>query len=383
MSDNTSVASSGVSLRLAAGSSRRLAKLTSRQAQILRGMVWGRTADEIGEWLHISARTVEIHRSQLMHRLGARNAADATRIALISGFDFRPEPGKGEEGQGSSVDFILSDCLEPGADLGGAPRRGNAHLSSSPRALKQGAVARAIGFSDANYPERIDWLCRWLQVEDEYVYSPWDARMLSQAQSSFDLFVVHGSDARRIANAVRKFRRAYARKIMIAVMDSATPVLRASIYRAGADAVYTLNTDPEEAAAWLGRALSRQAQQDRFIDQNMRMGKAYPSGLVKLIGEEWLTPFECRALSLLEQAKGQTVSYAKLSSARNSGDPNASGKLIHVYFSRLKTKLNGFPRLENVRGQGYRLTEPALVEALDYWRQNGRKRPVVIEVDST
>lgn len=362
-----------------AGPSRRLVKLTSRQAQILRAMVWGRTAEEIGDWLDISSRTVEIHRSQLMHRLGARNAADATRIALTSGFDFRPEPGEVEERGDTPIDFVLFDDDEQDRNL--PADRACEEVGHSPHSRRRVLVdtlVRSIGFSDTVYPERMDWLRGWAQVEGEYIYTPWDARMLSQSESSFDVLVVHGSDARRIGNTLRKFRKVYPRKIMIALVDSATPVMRATVYRAGADAVYSLKSDAEEVAAWLSRALSRQALQDRLLDQKSGSDMALPSELVKLIGEEHLTRFERRALSMLEEAKGRPVSYAKLAAARNNGDPKGAMKSIQVYVSRLNVKLNGFPRLENIRGQGYCLTEAALAEALDYWRQHGSDRPGTI-----
>jgi DNA-binding NarL/FixJ family response regulator len=362
-----------------AGPARRLVKLTSRQAQILRAMVWGRTAEEIGDWLKISSRTVEIHRSQLMHRLGARNAADATRIALTSGFDFRPEPGDIEESIDTPIDFVLFDdedsdrmSLEPAASREG-------YRPSPRRRVLVDARVRTIGFNDPDYPERMEWMRAWAEVEGEYIYTPWDTRMLSQFESSFDVLMVHGSDARRIANTLRKFRKVYPGKIMMALMNGATAVLRAAVYRAGADAVYTLNSDAEEAAAWLSRAISRQAVQDRLLDQKAGLDKAQSSSLVKLIGEKRLTRFERRALSILEEAKGRPVTYSSLAAARNNGDPAGSMKSMQVYVSRLNAKLNGFPRLENIRGCGYRLSEAALVEALDYWRQCEDERSEAVE----
>lgn len=383
MSDHLSVSPLKVALPKVAplsiaGPARRLVKLTSRQAQILRAMVWGRTAEEIGEWLDISSRTVEIHRSQLMHRLGARNAADATRIALTSGFDFRPEPGEVEERGDSAIDFVLFDDVQdrvlPAAPAG----EEDGHSPHTPRRALVDTLVRSIGFSDTEYPERMDWLRGWAHVEGEYIYTPWDARLLSQSESRFDVLVVHGSDARRIGNTLRKFRKVYPRKIMIALLDSATPIMRATVYRAGADAVYSLKTEAEEAAAWLSHALKRQALQDRLLDQKTGPDQALSSVLVNSIGEKHLTRFERRALSMLEEAKGRVVSYAKLAAAKANSDPTGSMKSIQVYVSRLNVKLNGFPRLENIRGQGYRLTEAALAEALDYWRRHGSERPEIV-----
>ena len=119
--------------------------------------------------------------------------------------------------------------------------------------------------------------------------------------------------------------------------------------------------------------------QDRLLDQKAGLDKAHSSSLVKLIGEKRLTRFERRALSILEEAKGRPVTYSSLAAARNNGDPAGSMKSMQVYVSRLNAKLNGFPRLENIRGCGYRLSEAALVEALDYWRQCEDERSEAVE----
>ena len=60
--------------------------LTSREAEVLHGIAWGRTNREIGKALGISDRTVEIHRRNLIQKLAGRNSAEAVRIALQAGF---------------------------------------------------------------------------------------------------------------------------------------------------------------------------------------------------------------------------------------------------------------------------------------------------------
>jgi FixJ family two-component response regulator len=56
--------------------------LTFRERQVLELIARGCTAKEAGRELGISPRTVEVHRSHLMTKLGARNAADMIRMAL-------------------------------------------------------------------------------------------------------------------------------------------------------------------------------------------------------------------------------------------------------------------------------------------------------------
>jgi DNA-binding NarL/FixJ family response regulator len=49
---------------------------------ILAGMVEGLGNREIGNVLSISSRTVELHRSHLLSKTGARNSAEAIRLAV-------------------------------------------------------------------------------------------------------------------------------------------------------------------------------------------------------------------------------------------------------------------------------------------------------------
>jgi DNA-binding NarL/FixJ family response regulator len=59
--------------------------LTTREREILQMAVEGRSSAEIGDKLVISSRTVEIHRSKLMKKLGLRNQAELIRYAIKRG----------------------------------------------------------------------------------------------------------------------------------------------------------------------------------------------------------------------------------------------------------------------------------------------------------
>jgi len=60
-------------------------QLTPRQAEILRLISDGLTNREISAHLNISARTVEVHRFNLMRRLQVRNVAQLIHQALLMG----------------------------------------------------------------------------------------------------------------------------------------------------------------------------------------------------------------------------------------------------------------------------------------------------------
>lgn len=59
--------------------------LTVREREILQMTAEGRTSREIGDKLMISPRTVEIHRSNFMNKLGIKNQADLIRFAIKRG----------------------------------------------------------------------------------------------------------------------------------------------------------------------------------------------------------------------------------------------------------------------------------------------------------
>ena len=70
--------------------SSRLDALTRRERSILQLIAEGRTNRTAAEFLSLSPKTVEKHRATLMHKLGLRNAAELTLIAVELGLIERP-----------------------------------------------------------------------------------------------------------------------------------------------------------------------------------------------------------------------------------------------------------------------------------------------------
>jgi DNA-binding NarL/FixJ family response regulator len=60
-------------------------QLTARQREILQLIAEGRTTKEIAQLLTLSAKTVEMHRAQLMERLDIHDVAGLVRYALRNG----------------------------------------------------------------------------------------------------------------------------------------------------------------------------------------------------------------------------------------------------------------------------------------------------------
>ncbi|MGC2457422.1 MAG: response regulator [Gallionellaceae bacterium] len=62
----------------------RLTMLTEREREIMALAVAGHTSKDIADRLGISFRTVEIHRSRIMHKTGASNLLELARVATMA-----------------------------------------------------------------------------------------------------------------------------------------------------------------------------------------------------------------------------------------------------------------------------------------------------------
>ena len=77
-------ASSEEAARVAAAQEK-IAKLSPRETDVLKGLIEGRSNKIIAYDLDISPRTVEIYRANLMEKLGVRSLSEALRIAFAAG----------------------------------------------------------------------------------------------------------------------------------------------------------------------------------------------------------------------------------------------------------------------------------------------------------
>jgi two-component system response regulator FixJ len=62
-----------------------VAGLTPRERELLQGLLAGLSNKGVANLLGVSVRTIEMHRGNLMARLGVKSLADAVRIALAAG----------------------------------------------------------------------------------------------------------------------------------------------------------------------------------------------------------------------------------------------------------------------------------------------------------
>lgn len=79
------------------GDLERLARLTSREREVLEQAALGRHAKEIAAVLKISPRTVEVHKTRIMEKLGVRNVGELVRFAMAAGSSERGEAPEGSD----------------------------------------------------------------------------------------------------------------------------------------------------------------------------------------------------------------------------------------------------------------------------------------------
>ena len=77
----------GVARRKMVEARSRIASLSPREREVLDWLAEGRSNKMIARELHISPRTVEIHRANMMNKLGAHHAAEAVRLRIEAHLD--------------------------------------------------------------------------------------------------------------------------------------------------------------------------------------------------------------------------------------------------------------------------------------------------------
>ncbi len=60
----------------------RIERLTTREREVLTGVAMGQSNRAIAETLSISPRTVEIHRANMLNKIGASHTSEAIRVAI-------------------------------------------------------------------------------------------------------------------------------------------------------------------------------------------------------------------------------------------------------------------------------------------------------------
>lgn len=59
--------------------------LTNREREVIQLLAEGKKTSQIAELLHVSVKTIETHRTNIMKKLDVRSVADLTRYAIVEG----------------------------------------------------------------------------------------------------------------------------------------------------------------------------------------------------------------------------------------------------------------------------------------------------------
>lgn len=88
------------------------ASLTRTEKKILQLVIDGKSNKEIAVTLHRSARTIEVHRAHIMHKLGVDNLVDLVKRVAAMGLvhpQAKPEQGKNKSNSENDDQFVPSE----------------------------------------------------------------------------------------------------------------------------------------------------------------------------------------------------------------------------------------------------------------------------------
>jgi DNA-binding CsgD family transcriptional regulator len=105
---------------------RRIATLSRRERQVLDWLAQGSSNKLIARALDISPRTVEIHRANMMDKLGVQHSAEAVRLQCIAGLESTAHevaPARHREGGKVAAPFRRVAGVEAARANAAAPLR--------------------------------------------------------------------------------------------------------------------------------------------------------------------------------------------------------------------------------------------------------------------
>jgi len=217
--------------------------------------------------------------------------------------------------------------------------------SGSPR-------VRAIHLCDHNLANRTFWLEAIFPQLESHAFRNDLAGAISQADSGFDVLIVHGDDVPRLASIVREARKLLPSKLIVAVLTHSGPSDRARMLRAGADDVIDLRMRSVEVEARIlamhARIHSRVAASRNPVKEEVAK---VPEPIVRAISGA--TPAELEIFVALYRATGRVVPYVELE--RAAARDQRTRRSLQVSVCKLRSRLSRSFAIQNIRGTGYKL----------------------------
>lgn len=204
---------------------------------------------------------------------------------------------------------------------------------------------RVVGLPDRYYEARLAILKRWFPHASTHVFDDCDTQVLSQANRSLDVLVIHGREIERIGHILREWKSILPSKLIIAVIETDSPQKRCKLFDNGADMVLGIDTPDVVIPVWLGSILGRTAH-NKTVAVKPDLGKA-------AFNRPYLTSVERTLLKTLLSSEDVPVRYSQILSAIGKCENDDGLRSLRIAIWRLRKKIGDSIKIQSVRGLGY------------------------------
>lgn len=221
--------------------------------------------------------------------------------------------------------------------------------------VTEGVRVRCLSLADADRQMREEWLARVFGTFETYAYAENMFNFVSVAERDFDVLVISGTDARRIAAIVRAARPMLARRICIVLANGCSAKRRASLLTPGVDDVFCADRmEPAEALARFEAIRRRYEQQE----ERERGEGATEARLATVCDPKRLTRRERLLLEHLLSSRGYMARYSALQRAVSDYHEEMAPHYLKLVVCLLRRKLWPGVQIVARRGEGYQLLLP-------------------------
>lgn len=212
---------------------------------------------------------------------------------------------------------------------------------------------RYISINDQFRPERDTWISS-VSENLQYYFSRFDdTHPLSIGNSDYDILILSGNDAARVAKFIKANAALIGSRPRVALVSFWDPRRRAQVLNAGIDDILDCSRmRPMEgmlrlSALWRRRQLVAQAQAERA--EATRILAEFTKSV------QSLNASEARVLSKLSENIGKSVSYIKLCDIASNNHESINLNHLKVIISNLRKKIALCCEIRSVNSYGYAL----------------------------